>query len=308
MSVKAVEWAFRQEVSTTAKLVLLMLCDCINVNDEFAFPRQERIASTTRMSTRQVRRHIDTLVAANLIRVTPGAGKGHGKGREPDKYRFACDHITGEDRPFARLTGGHGCPIVSPLTGGHELPPVPLTGGHERHLQADMGVRFHIDEPEEEPELSLREREANPPLKPSGKPMAPASKLDGKRAIELYNEAAARRGWCLAKGAPSAQRKAMVAARLREHGMEGWIEQIALAERMPFLRGDNDRGWRMGIDYFARPSGWAKIAEGGFRTEGGAKGKPRFSADNPPPGCRFAGYGEDGGARYTKDLSRNFYR
>lgn len=270
MTIKAVEWALKREgITSAAKLVLVMLCDCINAKDEFAFPSQRRIAEVVGRQERQVRRHLAALVDAELIDITPGVGLGRGRGRSADRYRLACNHLTGEDRPLdgvkiaqcGTVTGGHSSPAAT-ITGGQKEQSVSVTGGHLRPLQADISGAAYIEEPEEEPELPLQDRE-EPSTLAAAKPRA---KLDGKRALELYNAAAERAGWCAIKDLSkvSDARKQMVRARLRDHGMEGWEAQIALAEEMPFLAGQNDRGWRMGIDYFARPSGWAKIEEGAF--------------------------------------------
>lgn len=282
MTIKAVEWALRREgISATAKLVLVMLCDCINASDEVAFPSQKRISEVVGRKERQVRRHIDSLEQTGLIAVIPGAGAGRGKGRQPDRYAIACDHRTGQDRalspeiiakcgsvtaghlrPAVGITGGHNGHAVT-VTAGHFEHPVRVTGGHLGPLQAVISGNAYIEEPEIEPEIEHNpESETLFPLTLSPAPPTTKAKLDGAKAIEMYNEAAKRCGWCVAKGEPSAARKAAIRARLREHGMEGWAAQIARAEQFPFLGGDSDTGWRMGIDYFVRPSGWAKIAEG----------------------------------------------
>lgn len=106
---------------------------------------------------------------------------------------------------------------------------------------------------------------------------------EGTAAIEAYNAAAERAGWCKAVGAPSKQRQAAIRARLKAHGgLDGWNAQLAIAERSPHLGGANDRGWRMGLDWFINPQNWTKIAEGIYlaKPKGGA---PRtFTA--PAPG------------------------
>jgi len=85
---------------------------------------------------------------------------------------------------------------------------------------------------------------------------------EGSQALALYVEAAKRAGWIIAKGKPSASRQQAIRARLREcGGLAGWREQLELAERQPFLAGDNDRGWRMNLDFFASPRGWANVLE-----------------------------------------------
>jgi hypothetical protein len=57
----------------------------------------------------------------------------------------------------------------------------------------------------------------------------------------------------------------MIRARLRDGGMAAWMAQIAEAEAQPFLAGDNDRGWRMDVEFFASEGGRVKIMEGKYR-------------------------------------------
>jgi len=85
------------------------------------------------------------------------------------------------------------------------------------------------------------------------------------KAIEEYNLAAARAGWTKARLPISAKRRRMIRARLRDGGMAAWMAQVAEAEAQPFLAGDNDRGWRMDIEFFASESGRARIMDGKYR-------------------------------------------
>jgi len=88
---------------------------------------------------------------------------------------------------------------------------------------------------------------------------------DGSQALTLYAEAAKVHGWTAPRGQPSAKRKTAIKARLREcGGLDGWREQIERAAQMPFLAGDNDRGWVMDADFFASSKGWSAILEGKY--------------------------------------------
>jgi len=157
MTIKAVEWALKQDgVSSTAKLVLVMLADCINGNDEFAWPSQARIATVVGRKERQVRNHLKALCEAGLVRCEGGAGAGRGKGREATRYYLACDHRTGVSRP---LTTGNDLPAANVVTTGNQSPPVSVTTGNSESLQpAISGVLPYIDKPEEEPEPKSRSK------------------------------------------------------------------------------------------------------------------------------------------------------
>lgn len=176
MSIKAVEWALKQEgVSSTAKLVLVMLADCINVNDEFAWPSQARIAAVVGRKERQVRNTLKALCDAGLIRVEAGAGAGRGKGREPTRYFIACDHKTGAARPF---TAGNQSPAAKSITAGNQVPAVSVTGGNSASLQAAIpGILYNKEEPEAKPEEETRSSErgvGDKPKKPkAGKTYTP---------------------------------------------------------------------------------------------------------------------------------------
>jgi uncharacterized protein YdaU (DUF1376 family) len=84
-------------------------------------------------------------------------------------------------------------------------------------------------------------------------------------ALKEYNLAAQRAGWTKARLPISSKRRRMIRARLRDGGMAAWMAQIAEAEAQPFLAGDNDRGWRMDVEFFASESGRVKIMEGKYR-------------------------------------------
>ena len=200
MTTKAVEWALKQDgITSSAKLVLVMLADCINRQHVVCFPSQKRIASVVKLSSRQVRTHLRALEDASLIKCVPGAGYGRGKGRTTDSYYLACDHNTGASRP---LTGGAKLPPVNRDTGGDRLPPVSkakrVTGGSPASLQAEVQRRAYIEEPESEPEESRsNERdslfadeelgEARKPKPKASKPKdQPTSKPKAKRKTVQY--------------------------------------------------------------------------------------------------------------------------
>lgn len=178
MTAKAQDWAWKLDLSLPVKAVLLVLCDCINKDDEFAHPSQDFIAKRIKRSTRQVRTHLKTLAEANLIRIVAGPGKG--RGRASDLYEIACDHRTGESRV---LEGPHKRKSASDCerpTRGSRRPPETvaddLTGGRNERSQAEVSDKSptppNIAKPEIEPELALFAAEKPPKSAKPKKPKA----------------------------------------------------------------------------------------------------------------------------------------
>ena len=87
-------------------------------------------------------------------------------------------------------------------------------------------------------------------------------KVDYNQVVEiwnLYNEPKAQR--------LTDKRKAAIRHILAEYSIEQITEVFTKVPKIPFLRGDNDRGWRADIDYTLRPDKFLKILEGGWDNE-----------------------------------------
>lgn len=59
-------------------------------------------------------------------------------------------------------------------------------------------------------------------------------------------------------------RKRQLSARLKEHGAESWQRALANVEASPFLRGENDRGWRASLDFILQASSYTKLLDGAY--------------------------------------------
>lgn len=62
------------------------------------------------------------------------------------------------------------------------------------------------------------------------------------------------------------KRRAAIRNLLAEFTEEQLKEVFSQVQKIPFLRGENDRGWRADIDYILRPDKFLKILEGGWNT------------------------------------------
>src|SRR4029077_5050914 len=69
MSIRAIDWAFKQNINHVDKIVLLALADYAS-DTGLAFPATETISRKTNLSTRNVIRVLDGLVKGSLIQDT----------------------------------------------------------------------------------------------------------------------------------------------------------------------------------------------------------------------------------------------
>ena len=62
----------------------------------------------------------------------------------------------------------------------------------------------------------------------------------------------------------TSQRERQLRARLRDSKLEDWMRAFDALERSPFLRGENDRGWRADFDFLLQPKSFTKLIEGAY--------------------------------------------
>lgn len=62
----------------------------------------------------------------------------------------------------------------------------------------------------------------------------------------------------------NATRKAMLKARIAEHGQETFEEVVRMAMESDFLKGQNDKGWRATFDWLIKPTNFDKVLSGNF--------------------------------------------
>jgi hypothetical protein len=71
------------------------------------------------------------------------------------------------------------------------------------------------------------------------------------------------------EGMPEKRRKAAQRA-LREHTLDEWRAVISAINAWPWARGENDRGWSAGPDYFLRADTYTQFVEGKFNAKNGS--------------------------------------
>ena len=83
-------------------------------------------------------------------------------------------------------------------------------------------------------------------------------------AIAAYNEVAKEHNLPVAKKITVA-RTAKIRQRLKDAGgLDGWMLALEKVKENPWLMGDNDRGWRVDLDFLGRESSFAKLMEGSY--------------------------------------------
>lgn len=66
----------------------------------------------------------------------------------------------------------------------------------------------------------------------------------------------------------SEKRKTAIRARLKDSFfVENWMTALKRIPRIPFLTGENSRGWKADFDWFLQPDSVAKIMEGKYSTQ-----------------------------------------
>lgn len=94
-------------------------------------------------------------------------------------------------------------------------------------------------------------------------------------ALTVFNRMAAEVGVPEAQGL-SRKRRLALKARLQDcGGIAGWRIAMDGVRASPFLRGDNDRGWRASLDFLLKPDSFAKLMEGAYDPAlGGRRQRP----------------------------------
>lgn len=115
---------------------------------------------------------------------------------------------------------------------------------------------------------------------PDGEQLSFADKDEVRLAFDTYNQFAQQHD--LPKAAKlSTARRASIKARLKDAGgIEGWTQALNRIAKTPGLLGQNNRGWRVSLDFLCQESSFIKLMEGQY---------DRWTADNNEGQNRPAG-------------------
>lgn len=99
------------------------------------------------------------------------------------------------------------------------------------------------------------------------------------QAVQEYNSAAEKVGWPQCRALSQSRRKT-ITARLRENGLQGWIDLLDKASASAFLTGENDRGWRADFDWLSKQGNAIKVMEGKYDNRARAAVDPQIERWN----------------------------
>ena len=86
--------------------------------------------------------------------------------------------------------------------------------------------------------------------------------LKPEHVLEAYNAVAERCG--LSKARMTPERRKKLNGFVKRHSIDDITEAIHGLETSPFLRGDNDRGWKADFDFLLQPKSFTKLIEGTY--------------------------------------------
>lgn len=130
---------------------------------------------------------------------------------------------------------------------------------------------------------------------------------DCSQALDEFHEVAEECGLsAVQKFSPSRQKK--LSARLKDcGGLEGWRHAMAKIRGSPFLRGENERGWRANFDWIVKAENFTKLMEGAYDASSNARksnGKTTMLDIATANGSRPGGAGP-GGQRHDAAAAGN---
>jgi hypothetical protein len=100
--------------------------------------------------------------------------------------------------------------------------------------------------------------EITPPAQNDDEP-----ELKPEHVVEAWNAMADRTGLpAVRKLTPERRRKLQL--RIRQNTIDEFTEAISAIEGSPFLRGENNRGWRADFDFLLSPTKFTKLTEGTY--------------------------------------------
>lgn len=83
-------------------------------------------------------------------------------------------------------------------------------------------------------------------------------------ATEIWNEIAVKHKLPRCQNLTEARKKSLKKRLKEAGGIEGWKHACEMLAASPFLKGDNDRGWKASFDFMLQQSSFTKIMEGAY--------------------------------------------
>jgi hypothetical protein len=94
-------------------------------------------------------------------------------------------------------------------------------------------------------------------------PHPPEQRIDHESLIAWFNETT-KGVFGKIRHPLAEQRKKMLAARIRTHGMQAFCDAVIKATQSDFLKGENRRGWCATFDWLIKPVNFDKVLSGNY--------------------------------------------
>ena len=210
------------------KLVLLAIAD--HANDEgMAYPSMARIARKCSMTERGARAVIRKLESAGWLRTKVGGarcGTSIYYVQTPENRSQNPERETRNDKP-GMINPEYDCTETR-----NDVPP-----NHHRTIK-DTSENFFDAE----------------------KTFAPSKRDDVQKAVEVFNQAAKRKGWPKALKLTDARQRGIKARLSDVGGLSGWQKVVADCEASSFL----SNGGFFCFDWLIKPANFTKVIEGNY--------------------------------------------
>lgn len=271
MSSEALAWAFKQDVKpSSVKFVLVALCECAHYRTGLIHPSIDHICEITGLNRKTAIAAVAELERLSLLTDT---GERVGRTRQIKVYRAEIGTVPESEQFQKRNSSTFTRKQSQKRDTEPSREPSTLDTSNEvsspRSQNAVSGRRGVAAQPRPQASTKAAPRPNPKPEAQSGPPAASPTTSDADAPLTsaeilgAWNHMARECGLPEAKKL-TAERERRLAARCRDFDINDWTEAIRAVRRSPFLRGDNDRGWRANFDWLLQPRSLTKLIEGQY--------------------------------------------
>ena len=206
---------------------------CLAARHDGNLPALPDIAFSLRTDKAAIERSLAELAKLDLIEIVDSIAKPHAW----EERQFKSDSSAERQRRYRERRRNRN-------------------GDGESDVTRDVTVAMQdSDSDSEQNRIESRSNEREPILPSNG------HEETGK-AFAAWNELAGEIDLARATRL-TAPRRAKLRQRLSDAGgLDGWRQGLAKVRDSPFLRGDNERGWRADLDFCLQAKSWTRLVEG----------------------------------------------
>lgn len=130
VSVKAIEWAWAQNLDSTCKFVLVAICDCHNQKTGLCFPSVSHLVRKTSFTRKTIFKSLNTLADLGLISKVKTKGNNNNYSLNTDVLVLEGDQLKSKGKPQKAMSTSN--PSTSPAS-EHDTPSPIYTSNPEGH-------------------------------------------------------------------------------------------------------------------------------------------------------------------------------